>query len=72
MAKRVKEIRDQKIIHLDPASTVVTGRREMIIITNLLYVAGASFLLREIGMENQHIEKYVGMCYQSMLLSEKQ
>lgn len=71
-AKRVKEIRDQKISHLDPASAVVTGGREMIIITNLLYVAGASFLLREIGMENQHIEKYVGTCYQSMLLSEKQ
>ena len=71
-AKRVKEIRDQKISHLDPASTVIADGREMIIITNLLYVAGASFLLREIGMENQHIEKYVGMCYQSMLLSEKQ
>ena len=44
----------------------------MVLITNLLYVAGAAFLLREIGMEDQRIEKYIEGCYQSLLLSKQQ
>ena len=71
-AEKVKEIRDQKISHADPTSTVVADGRGMVMMTNLLYVAGAAFLLREIGMENQHIEKYIEGCYQSLLISEQQ
>ena len=71
-AERVKEIRDQRISHSDPSSTLAPNGRAIIMMTNLLFVAGASFLLREIGMENQHIEKYVQVCYQSMLLSDQQ
>ena len=71
-AQKVKGIRDQRISHSDPASTAVADGRGMVMMTNLLYVAGAAFLLREIGMENQHIEKYIEGCYQSLLLSEQQ
>ena len=71
-AEKVKEIRDQKISHSDPASTVATNGRTMIMMTNLLYLAGASFLLREMGMEDQQIEEYVQGCYQSLLLSDQQ
>ena len=71
-AEKAKEKRDQRISHSDPASTVVTDGRGMVLITNLLYVAGAAFLLREIGMEDQRIEKYIEGCYQSLLLSKQQ
>ena len=71
-AKKVKEIRDQKIGHSDPSSTIVTNGRAMIMMTNVLYLAGASFLLREIGMEEQHIGKYVQTCGQSLPLSDRQ
>ena len=71
-ATKVKDIRDQKISHADPTSTVVADGLGMVIMTNLLYVAGAAFLLREIGMENQHIEKYIEGCYQTLPLREQQ
>ena len=71
-AERVKEIRDQRVSHSDPVSTVATDGRTINLMTNLLYVAGASFLLREIGIEEQQIEKYIHVCYQSLLLSDQQ
>ena len=71
-AERVKDIRDQTISHSDPTSTVVTDGRDIIIMTNLLYVAGAAFLLREIGLEEQHIEEYVGKSKLTLWLSEQQ
>ena len=69
-AERVKEIRDQKISHSDPISTVVTDGRTMHVMTNVLYIAGASFLLREMGMGENQIGKYIRECHQSLLLSE--
>ena len=71
-AERVKEIRDQRVSHSDPVSTVATDGRTIILMTNLLYVAGASFLLREIGIEEQQIKEYIHVCYQSLLLSDQQ
>ena len=71
-AERVKEIRDQRISHSDPSSTLATNGRAIIMMTNLLFVAGASFLLREMDMENQQIGKYVQGCYQSLMLSDQQ
>ena len=71
-AERVKDIRDQKISHSDPTSTVVTDGRDIIMMTNLLYVAGAAFLLREIGLEEQHIEEYVSTSKLTLWLSEQQ
>ena len=69
-AKEVKELRDQKISHLDPINTSVTDGRGMHVLTNLLYIAGASFLLREIGMGDSQIEKYIDGCRQTLLLRE--
>ena len=71
-AERVKEIRNQRVSHSDPVSTVATDGRTIILMTNLLYVAGASFLPREIGIEEQQIEEYIHVCYQSLLLSDQQ
>lgn len=71
-AERVKEIRDQRISHSDPASTVATNGRAIVMMTNLLYVAGASFLLKEMGLDEKQIEKYIHGCYQSLLLSDQQ
>ena len=71
-AKSVKEIRDQKISHLDPSSTVATDGRKMHVMTNVLYVAGASFLLREMGVGEKQVEAYIEKCSQSLLLSEQQ
>ena len=70
-AAKVKEIRDQKISHSDPISTVVTDGRAMHVMTNVLYTAGASFLLREIGMGENQIKGYIEKCSQSLLLSEQ-
>ena len=71
-AAEVKGIRDKKISHSDPTRTVITDGRTMHIMTNVLYAAGASFLLREMGMGENQIEKYIHGCYQSLLLSEQQ
>ena len=70
-AEKVKEIRDQKISHSDPISTLVTDGRTMHVMTNVLYIAGASFLLREIGMGEKQIKGYIQKCSQSLLLSEQ-
>ena len=69
-AKNVKEIRDQKLSHLDPISTLVTDGRKMHVMANVIYVAGASFLLREVGLGENQINKYVEGCSQIMLLSD--
>ena len=71
-AEKVKEIRDQKISHSDPTSTVVNDGRTMHVMTNVLYTAGASFLLREMGMGEKQVEEYIERCSQSLLLSEQQ
>ena len=71
-AKQVKEIRDQKISHSDPSSSVVTDGRTMHVMTNVLYVAGASFLLREMGIGENQVEEYVTRCSRSLLLSKQQ
>lgn len=71
-ADRVKDIRDQKISHSDPWSAVVTNGRDIIMMTNLLYVAGAAFLLGEIGLEEKHIEEYIGTSKLTLWLTEQQ
>ena len=71
-AKKVKEIRDQKISHSDPTSTIVTDGRTMHVMTNILYIAGASFLLREMGVGENQVEEYIARCSRSLLLSEQQ
>ena len=70
-AERIKQIRDQKISHSDPTSTVVVDGRAAHVMTNILYMAGASFLLKEIGLEEPEIRKYIQGCMQSLLLSEQ-
>ena len=71
-AKEVKNTRDQKISHSDPTSTVVNDGVTIHVITNVLYIAGASFLLREMGIRENQIEKYIERCSQSLLLSVQQ
>ena len=71
-AKDVKEIRDKRISHSDPTSTVVTDGRTMHVMTNVLYIAGASFLLREMGVGENQVEEYMARCSRSLLLSEQQ
>ena len=71
-AKEVKGIRDQKISHSDPTSAVVNDGRTMHVMTNVLYIAGASFLLREMDMQENQVEEYIKRCSQSLLLSEQQ
>ena len=71
-AERVKDIRDQKISHSDPTSTVAIDGRSMHVMANVLYVAGASFLLREMGLGENLIGKFIRGCYQSLQLNEQQ
>ena len=71
-AEEVKGIRDQAISHADPSRTVVTDGRRMHVMTNVLYTAGASFLLRETGMEEGQIDKYIQGCQRVLLLNERQ
>ena len=71
-AEEVKDIRDQKISHSDPTSIIVNDGRKMHVMTNALYIAGASFLLREMGIRENQIEKYIERCSQSLLLSVQQ
>ena len=70
-AENVKEIRDQKVSHSDPISSVVTDGRKMHVMANVLYIAGASFLLREMDLGESQIIKYVEECSQSMLMSDR-
>ncbi len=71
-ANQVKRIRDQKISHSDPGSSVRTDGRTIHVMTNVLYVAGASFLLREMGIGENQVEEYVNRCSRSLLLSKPQ
>ena len=71
-AERVKKIRDQRVSHLDPVNTAVTDGHTINMMTNLLYLAGASFLLREMAVEEPEIEGYIQGCYQSLSLSDQQ
>ena len=70
-AQSVKEIRDQRISHSDPTSTLVIKGLTIHVMTNLLYVAGASFLLREMDMSESQIKRYLEGSYQTLLLSER-
>ena len=70
-AERVKRIRDEKLSHTDPISKIETDGLTMHIMTNVLYVAGAAFLLREMGMGEDKIRQYIQRCYQSMLLNRR-
>ena len=65
------EVRDQKLSHSDPTSTLVIGGLTMRVMTNLLYVIGSSFLLREMGMEDPQISKYIEWTYQTLPLREQ-
>ena len=71
-AEEVKDIRDKEISHSDPTSTVAKDGRLMHVMTNVLYIAGASFLLREIGMDENQVKKYIYGCSQTLLLNEQQ
>ena len=71
-AEKAKEIRDQKLSHSDPTSTVANDGKTMYLMTNVLYIAGASFLLREMGMTEDQIEKYIHGCRYSLALSDQQ
>ena len=71
-AERVKEIRDQKIAHSDPTSIVVADGRTVHVMTNVLYIAGASFLISEMGLGQELVEAYIERCSKSLLLSEQQ
>ena len=70
-AKKVREIRDQTISHSDPVSTVTVDGRDIVKMTNILYLVGASFMLRETGMEEHRIEKYVQGCYQTLWFNDR-
>ena len=70
-AEEVKEIRNQAISHADPSRTEATDGRKMHVMTNVLYVAGASFLLREMGVAEGQIEKYIQGCQGVLLLNER-
>lgn len=70
-AIRAKEIRDRQVVHSDPASDVVTDGRTLYVMKDILYVAGASFLLREMGMIETQIKEYIDECGQSLLLNEQ-
>ena len=71
-SEEVKHIRDQTISHSDPTSNVVNDGRTLHVMTNVLYIAGASFLLREMGMQENQVNKYIEGCSESLLLSEHQ
>ena len=43
----------------------------MFVMTNILYAAGASFLLKEMGMGEEQIVKYIEGYYQSLPLRER-
>ena len=67
-ATEVKDIRDKQVGHSDPASVLIADGRMIHVMTNLLYVAGASFLLRKMGMGRGQIDKYIAGCRRHMLL----
>ena len=71
-ATEVKEVRNRTISHSDPSMTVVTDGRKMHVMTNVLYTAGASFLLKEMGTGAGQIEKYIQECQRVLLLNERQ
>ena len=71
-AEEVKDIRDKEISHSDPTSTVAKDGRLMHVMTNVLYIAGSSFLLREMGLGENQVKKYNYGCSQTLLLSEQQ
>ena len=42
----------------------------MHVMTNVLYIAGASFLLREMDLGENQITRYIEECSRSLLMSE--
>ena len=69
-AERVKQIRDQKISHSDPTSTVTPDGRDIHVMTNVLYTAGTSFLLKEMGLGTDQIQQHIRGCRRSLLLKD--
>ena len=67
-ATKVKDVRNKTITHLDPTGAPTTNGLALLRMADILYVAGASFLLREIGIEEPEIRTYIDGCYQSGLL----
>ncbi len=70
-ANKVKTVRDQKVDHSDPSSTIKADGRSMHVMTNVMYVAGASFLLKEMGLGDEQIAQYIEGCSGSFLLKEQ-
>ena len=71
-ATKVKNIRDKTITHLDPSDAPTTDGPTLLRMANMLYFAGALFLLREIGIEEPEIQTYIQGCYQSGLLRNQE
>ena len=67
-ADKVKAVRDKAIAHLDPTDAPPADGPAFFRMANILYVAGACFLLREIGIEEPEIRTYIDRCRQSGLL----
>ena len=71
-AEAVKEMRNQRVSHSDPTNTLKDFGTKMLVMTNVLYLAGASFLLREIGVRDHMVAEYTQECSKSLMLSEMQ
>ena len=69
-AEQAKDIRDQRISHSDPTSTVDADGLTILVMANVLYVAGASFLLGEIEVGEDQIHQFIKDCQGALLLSE--
>ena len=54
-AAKTKAVRDKAITHLDPTGAPPADGATLFRMANILYVAGALFLLREIGIEESNI-----------------
>ena len=70
-AKNVRDLRNKNIGHLDPTSTLSTDGRTMHVMANILYTAGASFLLKEMGVGEDQIARYIRETSGSLLLREQ-
>ena len=71
-ATKVKNVRDKTIAHLDPIGAPTTDGLALLRMSDVLYVAGTSFLLRKVGLGEPEIQKYIQGCYQSGLLGYKE
>ena len=70
-ASETKKVRDETISHLDPTSVVSPDGINLHIMSNVLYVAGAAFLLRETGLDISKVKQYVQKCKQKVMTLDK-